>query len=61
MSWIASGVVTLVGLLGLFLSANAVDLGFAGFGMALFGFAVLYVFLTIKRAFDRLESAGHQA
>ena len=61
MGWIAGGVVTLIGLLGLYLSAHAVDLGFAGFGMALFVFAILYVFLQIKRAFDRLDAAGHQA
>jgi hypothetical protein len=60
-AWIAGGVVTLVGLLGLFLCARAVDLGFAGFGLGLFVFAVLYVFLQIKQAYDRLEAAGRQA
>lgn len=59
-AWIAGGVVAVIGLLGLFLSARAVDLGFAGFGLALFIFAVLYIFLQIKGAFDRLEAGRHQ-
>jgi hypothetical protein len=60
-AWITGGVVAIIGLLGLFLSSRAVDLGFAGFGMALFFFAILYIFLAIKQSFDRAESGGQQA
>ena len=56
--WIGSGVVALLGIVGLFLSANATDNGIYLFGLALFAFAVIYVFRQIKDAFDRAEEAG---
>ena len=56
--WIGSGVVALLGIVGLFLSAKAADDGIYLFGLALFAFAVIYVFRQIKDAFDRAEEAG---
>ena len=56
--WIGGGLVALLGLVGLFFSANATDNGIYLFGLALFAFAVIYVFRQIKDAFDRAEEAG---
>ena len=50
--WIVGGVVSLLGLIGLFLAANAKDDGIYLFGLILAGFAVLYVFAAIRKAFD---------
>lgn len=58
MIWIVSGFVSLVGILGLFLAAGAVDTGIYAFGLLLFVFAVLFVFSRIKSAFDAAEEAG---
>ncbi len=44
--------VTLLGLLGVFLAGNALDAGMETFGLGLAGFAVLYVFWLIKTHFD---------
>jgi hypothetical protein len=54
--WIAGGIVSLVGLVGLFLAANAADRGIYIFGLALAGFAVVYVFALIRRAFDERDA-----
>ncbi|HKO10205.1 MAG TPA: hypothetical protein VJ487_21050 [Alphaproteobacteria bacterium] len=43
----------LLGLLGLFLASRAVDTGFYLFGLALAGFAIVYIFTMIKLAYDR--------
>ena len=56
--WTGSGVVALLGIVGLFLSANARDDGIYLFGLALFVFAIVYIFRQIKDAFDRAEAAG---
>ena len=58
--WIGSGIVALLGIVGLFLSANARDGGIYLFGLALFAFAVIYIFRQIKDAFDRAEAAGRE-
>lgn len=50
--WIVGGVVSLLGLIGLFLAANAKDDGIYLFGLIFALFAVLYVFGAIKNAFD---------
>jgi hypothetical protein len=54
--WIAGGIVSLIGMVGLFLAANAVDRGIYVFGLALAGFAVIYVFALIRRAFDERDA-----
>jgi hypothetical protein len=56
--WIGSGVVALLGIVGLFLSANARDNGIYLFGLTLFVFALVFIFRQIKDAFDRAEAAG---
>ena len=58
--WIGSGIVALLGIVGLFLSAYADDVGIYLFGLALFVFAIIYIFRQIKDAFDRAESAGRE-
>lgn len=57
-TWIINGLVALAGILGLFLAANAVDAGFYGFGLLLFVFAILFIFMNIKKAFDESEAAA---
>ena len=54
--WIAGGLVSLVGIVGLFLAANAIDRGIYIFGLALAGFAVIYVFALIRQAFDERDA-----
>jgi hypothetical protein len=49
--------VGLLGLLGLYASANALDQGMATFGLALAFFAVFFVFWLVKKHFDRTETA----
>ena len=56
--WIGGGIVALLGIVGLFLSAYAYDTGMYLFGLALFAFAVIYIFRQIQHAFDRAEGAG---
>ena len=58
--WIGSGIVALLGIVGLFLSAGARDDGIYLFGLALFVFALVYVFRQIKDAFDRAEAIQQQ-
>ena len=53
--WIVGGLVSLTGLIGLFLAAHAKDDGIYLFGLILALFAVLYVFGAIKKAFDGAE------
>jgi hypothetical protein len=53
--WIAGGLVALLGVIGLFFAARAADRGIYLFGLALFAFAVSYVFALIKQGFDALE------
>jgi len=52
--------VAILGVLGLILASNAIDVGMYHFGFALFGFAVFYVFWLIKTAFDSSDRA-HQS
>ena len=56
--WIIGGIVALLGLVGLFMSAGAIDNGIYLFGLALFAFSILYIFRQIKEAFDRAEATG---
>jgi len=63
LKWIASGLVGVLGIVGLFLAANAHDRGIYVFGLALAGFAVVYVFAQMKQGFDASDharSAGSQ-
>lgn len=55
--WIASGLVGLIGLGGLFLAANAHDRGIHIFGFGLAGFAIVYLFAQMKQGFDARDRA----
>lgn len=65
MPWVVGTLVGLGGILGLFLASGAADSGIYLFGIALFVFAVLFVFSRIKNAFDTAEAEaeirGHAA
>jgi uncharacterized membrane protein len=47
--WIIGGIITLLGVVGLFLAAHAADNGIYLFGLLLFLFAVLFDFGLIRR------------
>ena len=55
--WIASGIVGLIGIAGLFLAANAADKGIHVFGLGLAAFAVVYISAQMKQSFDEAERA----
>ena len=55
--WIASGLVGILGIFGLFLAANAHDRGIYVFGLGLAAFAVIYVFGQMKHGFDASDRA----
>ena len=55
--WIAGGLIGLVGVLGLFVSAHAHAGAFYYAGLAVFILAVLIVFAMLKRHFDMTEGA----
>ena len=50
--------VTICGLLGAVLAANALDIGMYSFGLGLVGFAVVVDFWLTKEYFDELEHGG---
>jgi uncharacterized membrane protein YjjP (DUF1212 family) len=51
--WIVGGIVSLLGVIGLFLAANAKDNGIYLFGFAIAAFAIVYIFAAIKQSYDR--------
>lgn len=57
-SWVMGAFVGVLGLVGLVLAAGAHDVPIYGFGLGVFGFAILFVFFLVKRSFDR---AGEEA
>jgi hypothetical protein len=57
MKWIASGLVGVLGIFGLFLAANAEDRGIYTFGLGLAAFAIIYVFAQMKQGFDASDHA----
>ena len=60
LKWIASGLVGVFGLVGLFLAANAHDRGIHIFGFGLAGFAIVYVFAQMKQGFDARDRGRSQ-
>lgn len=56
-NWCVGALIGVLGLVGLFLASRAVDDALYIFGLALFGFAILFIFGTIRRAFDEAEAA----
>lgn len=51
-AWVIGAAVSGFGVLGLVLASGAIDTGMYHFGLALFGFSVLFVFWLIKTRFD---------
>jgi len=60
-TWIAGGVVGLIGVFGLFLAANAGDRGIHVFGLGLAAFAVIYVSAQMKQSFDARDRSAKAA
>ena len=60
LKWIAGGLAGVLGLVGLFLAANAHDQGIHIFGLALAAFAIIYVFAQMKQGFDARDRARAQ-
>ncbi len=58
MKWLTGGVVLLIGLVGLFLAANAKDGGLSFAGFAIFVTSLIYVLLQVKLSFDQKQTAG---
>jgi hypothetical protein len=50
--WCTGGFVAILGIIGLFMAANAHDRGIYLFGLAVFAFAIIYVFSQIKQGYD---------
>lgn len=50
--WIASGIVGILGIVGLFLAASALDPGIYVFGLGLAAFSVTYISAQLKQSFD---------
>ncbi|HVR68697.1 MAG TPA: hypothetical protein VMT98_18760 [Verrucomicrobiae bacterium] len=59
--WVVGGVVSLLGVIGLFLAANAKDNGIYLFGFAIAAFAIFYVFAAIKQSYDQKPADGRSA
>ena len=55
-SCVMGGFVSLLGLVGLFMASRAHDVAVHGFGLGVFAFAVLFVFLLVKRAWDAADA-----
>ncbi len=56
--WIAGGLIGLIGVLGLFVSAHAHSGAFYYAGLAVFISAVLILFAMLKRHFDMVEGTA---
>lgn len=58
--FVIGGLIGLLGLVGLFLAARAHNSdGLHAAGLIVFVFAVLYIFLLIKRGYDLADRARH--
>ena len=57
--WVVLGIACLVGIGGLLLAASQGEGTTYGIGLALFAAAIIYVFLFLKRHFDRVDQARH--
>jgi Zn-dependent membrane protease YugP len=54
------GLSTIIALLGLAAAAAAVQASLSVFGLALFGFGVLFGLFMVKLHFDAAEAGGHR-
>jgi hypothetical protein len=57
--WLLLLMACLVGILGLFLAADAGEGTLYGIGLLVFAAAVVYAFALVKRHFDRLDVERH--
>lgn len=57
--WIINGLIGFVGILGLLAASRAADEAFYVGGIIIFVAAVAYIFLTIHRYYERMESHTH--
>jgi hypothetical protein len=57
--WLTLLIVCLVGLLGLFMTADAGEGMLYGLGLLVFVAAVVYAFALVKWHFDRLDAERH--
>ena len=55
-SCVMGGFVSLLGLVGLFMASRAHDVAVHGFGLGVFAFSVLFVFVLVKRAWDAADA-----
>ncbi|HYM04728.1 MAG TPA: hypothetical protein VET85_17380 [Stellaceae bacterium] len=53
--WIFGVLATLFGLLGAVLASGAIDIGMFTFGIGLIGFSIVFVYWSMKDAFDQKE------
>ena len=66
-TWIANGIVGVIGILGLFVASRATDSTFYSLGLIVFALAVAFIFYSIRRGFDKAgarprgpeDTAGH--
>lgn len=57
--WVVGAAISLLALVGLIVAARAHDATMYWVGLAIFAFAVLFVFHMVKRSFDQAEVGGH--
>jgi len=57
--WLLLLLTCLVGILGLFLAADAGEGTLYGIGLLMFAAAVVHAFALVKRHFDRLDGERH--
>jgi len=57
--WLLLLMACLLGILGLFLAADAGEGTLYGIGLLVFAAAVVYAFALVKRHFDRLDAERH--
>ena len=50
--WVTSGIIGVIGLLGLFVASRAADDTFYSLGLIVFVISVAFIFYLIRRAFD---------
>ncbi len=57
--WVVGATISVLALVGLIVSARAQDATMYWVGLAIFAFAVLFIFHMVKRSFDQEEAGGH--
>ena len=57
--WVVGAAISVLALVGLIVSARAQDATMYWVGLAIFVFAVLFIFHMVKRSFDQAEAGSH--